>query len=113
LVIFYLFNFIVSDEFELVPNVEQVPTQEVTEEVSIQANKGGESEDDFGIEEDEPIEKARMIKSLRNIKDQIKDPKWEEKERAREEERTCKGSRGTSKSSSRIKKEERSLLEDV
>jgi hypothetical protein len=44
-------------------------------------DKKEDSGDDFGIEEDDPVEKARMISCLKNIKEQIENQFWEEDER--------------------------------
>ena len=67
-----------SDEFELVSNE--------AEEAPHQGEAGEELEDDFGIEEDNPVEKAKMIRCLNKIKEQIKDRDWEEKKRTRRAE---------------------------
>ena len=82
-----------SDEFELVSNTEEAVLEEQSpeeppQEPTAQQEVGAKHQDDFDIEEDDPVEKAKMIKCLKNIKEQIKDAKWEVTERARAAERT-------------------------
>jgi hypothetical protein len=75
-----------TDEFELFSNEEEPRVQDPikatihrdAEEAPHQAEAGEESEDDTGIEEDDPVEKAKMIIHLKNIKEQIKTQRKEE-----------------------------------
>ena len=75
-----------SDEFELIlRHEEEVPEPPQSQKINQQEDPVEDPEEDFGIEEEDPDEKAMMIGRLKNIPRQIKDPKWKEKA-------TCKDS---------------------